>query len=43
MGVTMIPVVSREEYLKRMLELPRACAGEVLAYYAGRLMLEAAA
>ena len=33
----MIPVVSREEYLKRMLELPRACAGEVLAYYEHRI------
>ncbi len=33
----MIPVVSGEEYLKRMLALPRACAGEVLAYYEHRI------
>ncbi len=36
-GGPMIPVVSGDEYLKRMLALPRACSGEILAYYEHRV------
>lgn len=35
--MTMVPVYSSEEYLQKMLALPRSCAGDILAFYEHRV------